>query len=88
MKEGIYPIVLKKVKLSETDISNFYFTETVQTILTVISYIPGDISGEGEVDVSDYIGVANIILTGSIYGNANARTFGLPKQEEQMIGPQ
>ena len=62
MKEGIYPIVLKKVKLSETDISNFYFTETVQTILTVISYIPGDISGEGEVDVSDYIGVANFIM--------------------------
>lgn len=62
MKEGKYPIVLKKVKLSETNISNYYYTETVQTSLTVISYIPGDISGDGEVDVSDYIGVANFIM--------------------------
>lgn len=62
MAEGNYPIVLKKVKLSETDISNYYYTETVQTSLTVISYTLGDISGDGEVDVSDYIGVANYIL--------------------------
>ena len=46
MAEGNYPIVLKKVKLSETNISNYYVTETVQTSLTVISYIPGDISGD------------------------------------------
>ena len=62
MAEGKYPIVLKKVKLSETNISKYYLTETVQTSLTVISYIPGDISGDGEVDVSDYIGVANFIM--------------------------
>ena len=34
-----------------------------------IDYVMGDINGDGVVDVSDYIGVANIILTGSVYGN-------------------
>lgn len=62
IEEGKYPIVLKKVKLSETDISNYYYTETVQTSLTVVSYVSGDISGDGEIDVSDYIGVANFIM--------------------------
>ena len=62
MAEGEHPIVLKKVKLSETDISNYYYTETVQTSLTVVSYVSGDISGDGEIDVSDYIGVANFIM--------------------------
>ena len=42
-----------------------------------------DISGDGIVDVSDYIGIANIILTGSIYGNANSRTDCLPKEEDK-----
>ena len=30
-----------------------------------------DFSADGKVDVSDYIGVANYILTGSIYGNGS-----------------
>ena len=62
MAEGSYPIVLKNVKLTETNISNYYLTETVQTALNVVSYTPGDISGDGIIDVSDYIGVANYIL--------------------------
>lgn len=33
--------------------------------------LKGDVNGDGVVDVSDYIGVANIILTGNIYGNSN-----------------
>ena len=28
----------------------------------------GDVNGDGVVDVSDYIGVANIILTGTVDG--------------------
>ena len=62
MAEGSYPIVLKNVKLTETNISNYYLTETVQTALNVVSYTPGDINGDGIIDVSDYIGVANYIL--------------------------
>jgi len=62
MFAGQYPIVLKNVKLTETNINNFYRTENVQTALTVLSYFYGDISGDGVIDVSDYIGVANYIL--------------------------
>ena len=62
MLDGQYPIVLKNVKLTETNISKYYLTETVQTALTVIPYTPGDISGDGEIDVTDYIGVANHIM--------------------------
>jgi hypothetical protein len=53
--------VLKDVKLTETDINKFYETEKVVSKLTIISYIMGDISGDGKVDVSDYTGVANYI---------------------------
>ena len=62
MLTGLYKIVLKNVKLSETNIDNYYLTETVQTALKVIDYTPGDISGDGEIDVTDYIGVANHIM--------------------------
>ena len=62
MFAGQYPVVLKNVKLTETNINNFYRTENVQTALTVLSYFYGDISGDGVIDVSDYIGVANYIL--------------------------
>ena len=121
MQEGEYPVILKNVKLTETDISNYYQTDEVVSKITVFNYVTGDISGDGTVDVSDYIGVANhilgntpagfnaraadvnndnvidvsdyigvanIILTGSIYGNANARSINLPKQEEQEKEPQ
>ena len=62
MSEGDYPVVLKNIKLTETDISLSYQTEEVVTKLTVFDYIPGDINGDRVVDVSDYIGVANHIL--------------------------
>ena len=72
MKEGDYPIILRNIKLTETDISNYYQTDEVITKLTVVTYIPGDISGDGIVDVSDYIGVANHIL-GNTPAGFNAR---------------
>jgi hypothetical protein len=62
MFDGQYPVILKDMKLTETNIDNYYLTETLQTAMTVLSYVPGDISGDGEVDVSDYIGVANHIM--------------------------
>ena len=62
MLDGQYPVVLKNVKLTETNINNYYETATVQTAMTVIAYTPGDISGDGVIDVSDYIGVANYIM--------------------------
>ena len=61
MEDGEYPIQLKSMKLTENNISNFYETALVQSKLTVSSYVVGDISGDGVVDVSDYTGVANHI---------------------------
>ena len=62
VEDGEYPIILKNIKLSENDISNYYETPKVKFTLTVVSYISGDINNDGKVDISDYIGVANHIL--------------------------
>lgn len=75
MVDGNYPIVLRNVKLTETDISKFYETSYLKSTLTISSYIPGDINADGKVDVSDYIGVANHIMgttpSGFIHGAAD-----------------
>ena len=60
--DGEYPIELKNMRLSETDISKYYDTESVVSRLVINSYMPGDINGDGIVNVSDYIGIANHIL--------------------------
>jgi len=67
MTNGEYAIVLRNVKLTETDISQFYLTDEVVSKLTIVSYVMGDINSDGVVDVSDYTGVAN-----HIHGNTPA----------------
>ena len=62
MKDGDYPIILRNMKLTETDINNFYQTDYVKSTLTVKSYTVGDINNDQKIDVSDYIGIANHIL--------------------------
>ena len=62
MAEGDYHIIMRAMKLTETDISKFYETANITSLLIVSSYIPGDINGDNKVDVSDYIGVANHIM--------------------------
>ena len=61
MADGDYPLLLKNIKLTETDISKYYETPLVKCKLTIKSYILGDINADGVVDVSDYTGVANHI---------------------------
>ena len=62
MMDGDYPIIIKNMKLTETNINNFYETSYLKSTLTVSSYTPGDVNGDTKVDVSDYTGVANHIL--------------------------
>ena len=62
MADGNYAIILKDIKMTETDINNYYQTERVKSTLTIKSYTLGDINGDGKIDVSDYIGIANHIL--------------------------
>ena len=59
---GDYPLTMTYVKLSESDINNYYLTPYVKTTLTISDYMIGDINGDNIVDISDYIGVANYIL--------------------------
>ena len=61
MEEGEYPVELKTVKLSETDISKYYLTELVRSKVAVGSYLLGDVNADGVVDISDYISMANYI---------------------------
>lgn len=59
---GDHPIIMKNMKLTETDISNYYEIAYVQSVLSLSSFMLGDINSDRKVDVSDYIGVANHIL--------------------------
>ena len=62
MADGDYPVILKNIKLTESDISSYYETDVLLTKMMVLDYMIGDINGDNAVDVSDYIGVANHIL--------------------------
>ena len=61
MTDGDYPLLLKNIKLTETDISKYYQTPLVKCKLTIKTYMLGDINNDGAIDVSDYTGVANHI---------------------------
>lgn len=62
MNDGDYPIILRNMKMTETDINNYYQTDYVKSTLTIKSYTLGDINNDQKIDVSDYIGIANHIL--------------------------
>ena len=62
VQDGNYPIIITDMKLTETDINNFYETPYLMTTMNVSSYILGDVNRDGKVDVSDYTGVANHIM--------------------------
>lgn len=58
---GEYILTLKDVKLSETNIANFYLTETVQATITVTSGTPGDANADGVVSIADVTAIINHI---------------------------
>ena len=65
MADGSYPVVMKHVKLTETDISKFYLTEEVETTVSVLStaeVLKGDVTGEGNVNAADVTALVNYIL--------------------------
>ena len=61
MAAGNYPVIMKDVKMTETN-ATAYTTKHVQSTLSILPFMPGDVNGDGIVDVSDYISVANYIL--------------------------
>ena len=70
MAEGDYPVQLKDIKLTESDIEKYYETDLLKSYLTVNSYVIGDVNSDKKVDVSDYTGVAN-----HIHGNTPQNFF-------------
>ena len=60
MAYGNYPVLMKNVKLTETDIRNFYVTEKVETTMTVL--LKGDVNGDGYVNAEDVTALANYII--------------------------
>lgn len=62
MKEGLYPITLKKVKMTDQDGVTTYSIDTVKSVVIVVPGIYGDVNGDKDVDVTDFISVANHIM--------------------------
>ena len=62
MEAGTYPMVLRNIKLTETNINKYYVADGISAMLTVLNHVTGDINTDHIVDVSDYIGIANHIM--------------------------
>ena len=62
LEDGDYPIVIKNMKLTETNISNFYETDYLKSTLSITSYMLGDVNSDTMIDILDYTGVANHIV--------------------------
>ena len=63
--DGNYPVVVKHVKLTETDISKFYVTEEVETTMSVLSTAEvkkGDVNNDGNVNAADVTLLARYIV--------------------------
>ena len=61
MEAGDYPIILKEIALSDNN-SQGYETAYVKSTLTISSYTPGDVNGDGKINVIDFTAIANHIL--------------------------
>ena len=67
--DGDHAVLLKNIKLTETDISKYYETEEVETTLTIGNGKPtgkngekwGDVNNDGVVDVSDIATIISIM---------------------------
>lgn len=61
LEDGDYPLIMRNVILSDAQ-SNTYSVDYVKTTLTVSSYTPGDVNGDGTVNIGDVTSVVNNIM--------------------------
>ena len=61
MQAKEYPVILRTMTLSETNINNHYDIDILQSKVTVNPFLLGDVNGDGVVNVLDYTSVANYI---------------------------
>ena len=59
--DGDYPLIIKNIILSDAD-ANSYKVDYVKTTLTVSSFTLGDANGDGNVNITDFISIANYIV--------------------------
>lgn len=59
--DGDYPLIIKNIILSDAD-ANSYQVDYVKTTLTVSSFTLGDANGDGNVNITDFISIANYIV--------------------------
>ena len=73
--DGNYALLLKNMKLTETDIRNYYETDEVETTVSVLStaeVLKGDVTGEGNVNAADVTALVNYILGKGTLANVAA----------------
>ena len=61
LSAGDYPLYLKNVTVSMPN-STYFETASLKSTLTVNDYLPGDVNGDGRVNVVDFLATANYIL--------------------------
>lgn len=62
MEEDDWPIILKQVTITDEN-TNVYDTDCLKSTLIISSYIPGDVNGDKKVNVTDFTGIANHLLS-------------------------
>ena len=79
MEEGNYPLILREIALSDKN-SQGYETDYVKSTLTISAYTPGDVNGDGKINVIDFTAIANHILgktpTGFVEKAADVKNDG------------
>ena len=61
LEEGEYPLILRNVIISDAQ-SNTYSVDYVKSTLTVSNYTPGDVNGDGSINIGDVTAVVSYIM--------------------------
>ncbi|MGM9830222.1 MAG: leucine-rich repeat protein, partial [Muribaculaceae bacterium] len=61
LEEGEYPLILRNVIISDAQ-SNTYSVDYVKSTLTVSDYTPGDVNGDGSINIGDVTAVVSHIM--------------------------
>ena len=61
LPEGSYPIIMKKIIISDTE-SKTYKVDSLKSSIQVYAYQLGDANGDGDINVGDFTAIANAVL--------------------------
>ena len=78
MEEGEYAIIMRNVALTDPSATS-YDTDYLKSTLEVFTYKLGDVNADTKINVADFIGIANMILSGTTSAN-NGSMMLAPKR--------